>query len=111
LLACPLRGRLSPPTYQAGRMCRGLARAATGGATTWPGRSGVWGAAFLAEPYYLGPLVTTAMALSGYPVGPVNKARIQRVAQAMLQFGFMSRQDASQVEQGTLVAAIVGPAS
>ena len=59
----------------------------------------------------LGPLVTTAMALSGYPVGPVNKARIQRVAQAMLQFGFMGRQDASQVEQGTLVAAMVGPAS
>jgi len=59
----------------------------------------------------LGPLVTTAMALSGYPVGPVNKARIQRVAQAMLQFGFMGRHDASQVEQGTLVAAMVGPAS
>ena len=51
------------------------------------------------------------MALSGYPVGPVNKARIQRVAQAMLQFSFMGRQDASQVEQGTLVAAMVGPAS
>jgi NitT/TauT family transport system substrate-binding protein len=58
----------------------------------------------------LGPLVTTAMALSGYPVGPVSRARIQRVAQAMLQFGFMSQQYAPQVEHGTLVATIVGPA-
>jgi NitT/TauT family transport system substrate-binding protein len=59
----------------------------------------------------LGPLVTTAMALSGYPVGPVSRARIQRVAQAMLQFGFMSQQYALQVERGTLVAAMIGPAS
>ena len=59
----------------------------------------------------LGPLVTTAMALSGYPVGPVSRARIQRVAQAMLQFGFMGQQYAPQVEQGALVAAMVGPAS
>jgi NitT/TauT family transport system substrate-binding protein len=59
----------------------------------------------------LGPLVTTAMALSGYPVGPVSKARIQRVARAMLQFGFMGQQYAPQVEQGTLVATMVGPAS
>ena len=59
----------------------------------------------------LGPLVTTAMALSGYPVGPVSRARIQRVAQAMLQFGFMGQQYAPPVEQGTLVATMVGSAS
>lgn len=59
----------------------------------------------------LGPLVTTAMALSGYPVGPVSKARIQRVAQAMLQFGFMGQQYAPQVVRGTLIAAMIGPAS
>jgi len=59
----------------------------------------------------LGPLVTTAMALSGYPVGPVSRARIERVAQAMLQFGFMAQQYGPQVEQGTLVATMVGPAS
>jgi len=59
----------------------------------------------------LGPLVTTAMALSGYPVGPVSKARIQRVAQAMLQFGFLGQQYAPQIEQGTLVATMVGPTS
>jgi len=59
----------------------------------------------------LGPLVTTAMALSGYPTGPVNKGRIQRVAAAMLKFGILSPQDAAEVEQGTLVASMVGPAS
>ena len=59
----------------------------------------------------LGPLVTTSMALSGYPVGPVSKARIQRVAAAMLQFGFMGQQYAPQIAQGTLVATMVGPAS
>ena len=59
----------------------------------------------------LGPLVTTAMALSGYPAGPVNKGRIQRVAAAMLKSGILSPQDAAEVEQGTLVASMVGPAS
>ena len=51
------------------------------------------------------------MALSGYPVGPVSRARIERVAEAMLQFGFMGQQYGPQVEQGTLVATMVGPAS
>jgi NitT/TauT family transport system substrate-binding protein len=59
----------------------------------------------------LGPLVTTAMALSGYPTGPVDKGRIQRVAAAMLQFGLLNRQYASEVERGTLVASMVAPAS
>jgi NitT/TauT family transport system substrate-binding protein len=59
----------------------------------------------------LGPLVTTAMSLSGYPTGPVNKGRIQRVAAAMLKFGILSPQDAAEVEHGTLVASMVGPAS
>jgi NitT/TauT family transport system substrate-binding protein len=59
----------------------------------------------------LGPLVTTSMALSGYPTGPVDKGRIQRVAAAMLQFGLLGRQYAPEVEQGTLVASMVAPAS
>ncbi len=59
----------------------------------------------------LGPLVTTAMALSGYPTGPVDKGRIQRVAAAMLQFGLLGRQYAPEIEQGTLVASMVAPAS
>jgi NitT/TauT family transport system substrate-binding protein len=56
----------------------------------------------------LGPSVTTSMALSGYPVGPVSQARIQRVAVAMLQFGFLGQQYAAVVEQGTLVKLMVG---
>jgi NitT/TauT family transport system substrate-binding protein len=59
----------------------------------------------------LGPLVTTSMALSGYPVGPVNEARIQRVAQAMLQFGLLGQRYAAEVERGTLVESMVGSAS
>ena len=58
----------------------------------------------------LGPLVTTAMALSGYPTGPVSKERLQRVAAAMLQFGLLGQQDAAEVEQGTLIASMIGPA-
>ena len=59
----------------------------------------------------LGPLITTSMALSGYPTGPVNQARIQRVAAAMLQFGLLGQQYAAAVGQGTLVGSMVGPAS
>ena len=55
----------------------------------------------------LGPVVTTSMALSGYPVGPVNEARIQRVAAAMLQFGLLGQQDAAEVERGTLAQSMV----
>jgi NitT/TauT family transport system substrate-binding protein len=55
----------------------------------------------------LGPLVTTSMALSGYPVGPVNEARIQRTATAMLKFGLLGPQYAAEVEHGTLVESMV----
>ena len=51
------------------------------------------------------------LALSGYPTGPVNQGRIQRVAAAMLQFGLLGQQYAAEVEQGTLVGSMVGPAS
>ena len=56
----------------------------------------------------LSPRVSAAIALSGYPIGPVNELRIQRVAQAMLQFGILSSRYAAEVEQGTLVASMVG---
>jgi hypothetical protein len=59
----------------------------------------------------LPPIVTTAMALPGYPTGPVAKTRIQRVAVAMLQYGILSPQYAAEVEQGTLVESMLGPAS
>ena len=40
-----------------------------------------------------------------YPVGPVIQANIQRVAMAMLTFGVLGQQSATQ---GILVAAVVG---
>ena len=55
----------------------------------------------------LPPQVTAAMVLSGYPVGPVNQTHIQRVALAMLQFGLLGRQYATEVEQGTLIGSMV----
>jgi len=59
----------------------------------------------------LGPLVTTSMALSGYPVGPVDVARIQRVAAAMLQFGLLDQRYAAEVERSTLAESMVGSGS
>ena len=56
----------------------------------------------------LPPQVTAAMELSGYPIGPVSETRIQRVAQAMLQFGILGSMYAGQVQAGTLVASMVG---
>ena len=53
--------------------------------------------------------VTTAMVLSGYPIGPVNETHIQRVARAMLQFGMLGKEYAAEVERGTLVESMVGP--
>ena len=58
----------------------------------------------------LGPLVTAAMALSGYPTGPVNRGSIQSVATAMLEFGMLSQNYAAGVGQGTLIAGMLGPA-
>ncbi len=55
----------------------------------------------------LPPQVVATMVLSGYPVGPVIQTHIQRVAQAMLQFGLLGRQYATEVEQGTLVGPMV----
>ncbi len=56
----------------------------------------------------LAPQVTAAIALPGYPIGPVNRTRIQRVAQAMLQFGLLAWRQAAEVERGTLVGSMVG---
>jgi len=55
--------------------------------------------------------VTAAMVLSSYPIGPVDETRIQRVAAAMLQFGMLGQQYATEVERGTLVESMVGPGS
>jgi NitT/TauT family transport system substrate-binding protein len=59
----------------------------------------------------LPPQVTAAIALTGYPVGPVVEGSIQRVATAMLEFGILPREDTTEVEQGSLVESIVNPGS
>ena len=40
----------------------------------------------------LTPVVTAVMALPGFPIGPVDDRRIQRTAEAMLEFGMLSQQ-------------------
>ena len=59
----------------------------------------------------LPPQITAAIALTGYPVGPVVEASIQRVAKAMLEFGILGRQDNAEVEQQTLIHSMVSPVS
>jgi NitT/TauT family transport system substrate-binding protein len=55
--------------------------------------------------------VTALMALPDFPVGPVDASRIQRTAEAMLQFGLLGPQYAAEVQQGTLVESMIGPGS
>ena len=49
------------------------------------------------------------MALPGFPIGPVDEKRIQRTAEAMFEFGMLSQQYATDVEQGTLIKSMVDP--
>jgi hypothetical protein len=48
-------------------------------------------------------------AASLIPVGPVDETRIQRSAEAMLQFGLLGRQYTTEVQQGTLVRSMIAP--
>jgi NitT/TauT family transport system substrate-binding protein len=70
-------------------------------------------AAQIAMSHYddLPPQVTGAIAQTGYPVGPVVAASIQRVAMAMLKFGLIGRGVTAKVEQHTLVGSMVGAGS
>jgi NitT/TauT family transport system substrate-binding protein len=52
--------------------------------------------------------VSGVMALPGFPTGQVSVPRIQRVAEAMLQFGVLSPQYSAVVDQGTLIRSMVG---
>ena len=66
--------------------------------------------AIMAQNDKLPPQVTASMALPAtYPVGPVVAANIQRVAAAMLQFGVLGRQYATQIRQGTVVRSMIAP--
>ena len=57
----------------------------------------------------LTPEVTAAMALPGFPVGPVDEAAIQGVAQAMLQYGILSPKFTEGVKDGSLVRPMIQP--
>ncbi len=57
----------------------------------------------------LTPVVTAVMALPDFPTGPVDETRMQRTAEAMLQFGMLGPQYETKVEQGTLVKSMIGP--
>ena len=58
---------------------------------------------------HLPPEVTAVMSLPDFPVGPVNEQRMQRTADAMLQFGVLARQYAAEVRQGTLIRSMISP--
>jgi len=51
--------------------------------------------------------VTAVMSLPNFPAGPVNGERMQRTADAMLQFGILAQQYAAEVRSGTLVRAMI----
>ena len=55
--------------------------------------------------------VTAVMALPGFPVGPVDETRIQRTAEAMIQFGLLGAQYTAEVQQGNLVRSMIAPGS
>jgi NitT/TauT family transport system substrate-binding protein len=55
----------------------------------------------------LSPEVTSLMSLPGFPVGPVDETRIQRVAADMLQFGMLGSKYAAVVDKGTLVNSML----
>ena len=51
--------------------------------------------------------VTDVMALPGFPTGPVDEQRIQRVAEAMLEFGVLSTKYSTAVDKGTLIRSMI----
>jgi NitT/TauT family transport system substrate-binding protein len=55
--------------------------------------------------------VTAVMSLPDFPVGPVDETRIQRTADAMLQYGLLGQQYAAEVQQGTLIKSMIDPGS
>jgi NitT/TauT family transport system substrate-binding protein len=63
--------------------------------------------AAIAESDDLPGRVTAVMALPGFPTGPVDVQRIQRVAVAMLEFGLLSTQYSAVVERGTLIRSMI----
>jgi NitT/TauT family transport system substrate-binding protein len=57
------------------------------------------------------PAVAGVMALPQFPTGPVVENRLQSEAVLMLNLGMLGKQYAAEVEQGTLIASMLGPQS
>lgn len=57
----------------------------------------------------LKPLVGEVMNVPGFPIGPVNGTRLQRAADAMLQFGEIKDNRAAIVENGSLIKSMIDP--
>ena len=57
------------------------------------------------------PVVAAVMALPKYPMGPVVERRLQSEAALMLNLGMLGKQYTTEVEQGTLIASMLGPQS
>jgi NitT/TauT family transport system substrate-binding protein len=56
----------------------------------------------------LSSMVTSVMALTGYPTGQVDDVRLQQVANEMLQFGILGQQYAAEVQDGALIRSMIG---
>jgi NitT/TauT family transport system substrate-binding protein len=52
--------------------------------------------------------ITALMAVPQFPTGPVDETRIQRVADAMLQFGLLNGALSTEVSDGVLIGSMVG---
>lgn len=63
--------------------------------------------AAMAESDHLPTVVTDLMAIPDFPTGPVDETRIEREALDMLQFGFLSQKDATEVRNGSLVKSMI----
>ena len=67
--------------------------------------------AVVAKYDHLDPVVTSMMALPGYPVGGPDAKAIQGEAEDMLQFGLLGRAYAAEVTSGALTGPMTAPVS
>lgn len=58
----------------------------------------------------LSPVVGQVIALPGFPIGPVNATRLQRGANAMLEFNEIDKKYSRIVENGSLIESMIDPA-
>jgi NitT/TauT family transport system substrate-binding protein len=63
--------------------------------------------AAMAKADNLKPSVTAIMAVPQFPTGPVDETRIEREAEAMLEFGLLGPQYATEVNNGSLIHSMV----